>query len=38
MAPVNTEGPITVRIAEQFMERGLVVSHSRDPAIGCARI
>ena len=28
MARVNTESPITVRIAEQFMERGLVVSHS----------
>jgi hypothetical protein len=36
MAPVNPESPITVRIASQFVERGLAVSHSCNPAIGCA--
>src|ERR1700751_5515035 len=38
VASVDTEGPPTVRITVQCLERRPVVSHARDSAAGCSRL
>ena len=38
VASVNTEGPPTVRVTVQCLERRPVVSHARDLATGCSRL
>jgi hypothetical protein len=38
VASVDTEGPATVRITVQCLERRPVVSHARDLAAGCSRL